>query len=196
MLTSEEPSSLSGAPPTRRAGAGADATDRDRHGCWAGGVSTIGGRGGGLGLAGGGPGAGRTSIGGGSGAACWLITGGAGAAGGRGGATTAFGERRGSRPGSGTSGGAAGSGKAAVDGEVAGGSAGGVSPRSMASSLRVSRSMTRTASHDDSEVTSSIGLSASGVPVAKTWISGWLVAEPIELEERLARTSAWSASMS
>src|SRR6185312_6965610 len=89
MLTSEEPSSLSGAPPTRRAGAGADATDRDRHGCWAGGVSTIGGRGGGLGLAGGGPGAGRTSIGGGSGAACWLITGGAdAAAGGRGGATT------------------------------------------------------------------------------------------------------------
>lgn len=57
--------------PTRRAGTGATNYFVHRHGCcWAGGVSTIGGRGVGLGLAGGGPGAGRTSIGGGSGAAC------------------------------------------------------------------------------------------------------------------------------
>jgi hypothetical protein len=77
-----------------------------------------------------------------------------------------------------------------VEGGMADGSASGASPRSMASSRRVSRSMTRTASHDDSEVTSSIGFSASGVPAAKIWISGRLVAEPIELAERLKRTSA------
>src|SRR5690242_3907908 len=158
------------------------------------GVSTSGGRGG-LGFAGGEPGGGLTSTGGGKGAACWPTTGDeAGACG-----ATALGDRwRGSWPGSGASigwpgrsvCGIAGDGNAAVDGGNDGGSTGGGSPRSMASSRRVSRSMVRTASQDDSEVTSSTGLSASGVPVANTWISGRLLVEPIELSERLARTSA------
>ena len=135
-----------------------------RHHGWMGGVSTIGGRGAGFGLGaiGACPGAGRTSTGGGNaGTACWLTTGGAGAGcaiGGRTGTALARGGagRRGSRPGIGISG-MVDDGNAAVDGGRDG-STGGGSPRSMASSRRVSRSMVRTASHEDSGVTSRVGV--------------------------------------
>src|SRR5581483_11233619 len=131
----------------------------------------------------------------------WLIIGGggagAGAAGGRG---TTFslggpGCRRGSRTGGDTGSDGPCEGKAAVDGGTEG-SIGGRSPRSIASSRRVSRSMVRTASQDESEVTSSIGVSESGVPAANSWISGRLVPEPNELLAKLRRTSVWSAIMS
>ena len=49
-----------------------------------------------------------------------------------------------------------------------GGSTGGASPRSIASSLRVSRSILRTASHDDSAVTSTVWLIVSGGPAANS----------------------------
>src|SRR5689334_752044 len=139
------------------------------------GVSTSGGCGGGLGFAGGDPGGGRTSTGGGKGAACWPITGDEAGAGGLAcGATALGGRRRGSWPGSGASigwpgrsvFGSAGDGSATVEGGNDGDSTGGGSPRSIASSRRVSRSMVRTASQDDSEVTSRTGLSASGEPAA------------------------------
>ena len=113
------------------------------------GVSESGGRG--LGFAG--PGAGFTSIGGGSGATCpetdaggdgaggALTTGGAG---GRGAAALCFaGGRRGSRPGVGTGvalGGVTSKGACPSSGgsDIGAGIGGGGSPRSMASSLRVS----------------------------------------------------------
>jgi hypothetical protein len=50
----------------------------------------------------------------------------------------------------------------------AGVAAGGRSPRSIESSLRVSRSIALTASHDDNEATSTVRSSASGDPTAKT----------------------------
>ena len=56
--------------------------------------------------------------------------------------------------------------------------------RSSASSRRVSRSIARTASQDDSEVTSTERSSASGEPAANSWISGRLVAAPAVVEVR------------
>jgi hypothetical protein len=146
------------------------------------------------------PGNGRISTGGGSGSTCWLATGGT-ACGGRGALT--FG-RKGTRCGAragGTSdvGGSpefAAGGKASGGGGVEAGITGGRSPRSMASSRLVSRSMVRTASQDDSADTSMLGSSLSGVPTAKSWISGWPVAVPAELGAIEARMSAWSAGMS
>ena len=142
------------------------------------GVSASGGRGRGFAA----PGAGLTSIAGGSGATCcWLVTGAGGftkggVAGGRGAAAFGFrGSRRRSRPGSGTGvksslGGFASSddvGTSAGGGsKIGAGAGGGGSPRSMASSLRVSWSIARTASQDDKAATSTLRLSASGVPAA------------------------------
>ena len=48
------------------------------------------------------------------------------------------------------------------------GSAGGGSPRSIESSRRVSRSIALTASHDDSDATSTVRSSASGEPTANS----------------------------
>src|SRR6266702_648713 len=161
------------------------------------GVRTSGGFG--LGLGGDGPGAGLTSIGGGNGAT-WLVSGGLGAAGaacGAFGATFGFGgARRGSRPGIGRSvkdGSGAGSGETSVGNAAV---AGGGSPRSMASSRRVSRSIVRTASHDDSGARSTVRLSLSGGPAANSWISGGAPESPVMIGVRLARMSAWSAGMS
>ena len=126
------------------------------------------------------PGTGRTSIGGGSGATCWPTTGAlgywlGGASGGRGALTLGFdGGRRGARPGRAESGwpgrnasGAPADGRAVAGGMEAG-TAGGGSPRSIESSLRVSRSIALTASQEDSAATSTVRSSASGEPAANS----------------------------
>jgi hypothetical protein len=75
--------------------------------------------------------------------------------------------------------------------------AGLASPCSIESSLLVSRSIARTASHDDSAATSTVRLSASGVPAAKIAISGGLACPtPAPGAVNPARRSAWSAGMS
>ena len=56
--------------------------------------------------------------------------------------------------------------------------------------------MVRTASHDDSAVTSMVRLSASGEPTASSWISGRLAVPPSAVDASAARMSAWSAGMS
>src|ERR1700704_941856 len=86
-------------------------------------------------------------------------------------------------------------GGAAAGGGIDAGNAGGGSPRSIESSLRVSRSIALTASHDDSDATSIVRSSASGEPTANSWISGPLVAAPA-VDARMARMSAWSAGIS
>jgi len=120
---------------------------------------------------------------------------GAAAAGGRGALAFGFGGGlRRSRPGIGTSDvgwsdGSA-SGTAADGGGIDAGVAAGGSPRSIESSLRVSRSIALTASHDDSDATSTVRLSASGEPTANSWISGRLAAWPAAVEARVTRMSA------
>jgi hypothetical protein len=119
-----------------------------------------------------GPGAGRTSIGGGSGATCWLTMGalspgcgaGSGTAGGRGAVIFALEDGCSGRPAFGATAG----GCPAAGGGIEAGKAGGRSPRSIASSLLVSRSIALTASHDDSDVTSTVRWSASGEPTANS----------------------------
>jgi len=165
-----------------------------------GGVSTSGGRGFGLAAAGGGPGGGRSSIAGGRGATCWLTAAGGfetdGARGVAGGAACIGGASGGRGAMTGGFGGGAGSGSTAAEGGTAGVSEAGGWPRSMASNLRVSRSMTRTASQEERLVTSTLRVSAPGGPARNSWISGWLLPDPIAVELSVARTSAWSAGMS
>ena len=81
-------------------------------------------------------------------------------------------------------------------GGIPAGNAAGDSPRSIASSRRVSRSIARTASHDDSAATSTVRLRASGEPAANNCISGRLVDGPAAVNASSARMSAWSAGMS
>ena len=136
---------------------------------------------------GGGPGGGRTSIGGGKGAICWLMVAGGFATDGVSGAACAGGATGGRGA---IVGGGAGSGSAAVEGGTVSAPDAGGWPRSMASSLRVSRSMTRTASQEERLVTSTLRVSAPGGPARNNWISGWLPPEPIVVELNVARTSA------
>src|SRR5665647_592695 len=74
-----------------------------------------------------------------------------------------------------------------VSGAAAEGGGGGGSPRSIESSLLVSRSIARTASHDDNDPTSTVRLSASGEPAANNWISGRLAAWPAAVEISVTR---------
>ncbi len=152
----------------------------DAGGC---GVSTKGG----LGLGGAGraaPGAGRISIAGGSGATCWLTTGGAGLAGGGGRGATTFGF------GDGGTAGTPAEGSAGAAGGIDAGIAGGASPRSIESNRFVSRSIARTASHDESAETSTVRSSLSGEPAAKIWISGWPLRGASSAKAMTARMSA------
>jgi hypothetical protein len=113
--------------------------------------------------------------------------------------------RRGSLPGNGTSGpGIAAVGAASRDGAFSaggviatagGGEAGGVTTggrtvlRSSASSRRVSRSIARNASHEDSDPTSTVRCSPSDGPTANTSTAGRPVACSPDSELRLTRMS-------